>query len=69
MASFLYNNGIPFHVVKNKEFQRMCAKIAKHGVGYKPPSYHEVRVKYLKKKVEETKQIVEEHRAFWKKSG
>lgn len=47
----------------------MCAKIAKHGVGYKPPSYHEVRVKYLKKKVEETKQIVEEHRAFWKKSG
>lgn len=47
----------------------MCETIARHGVGYKPPSYHDVRVKYLKQKVEMTKKIVEEHRAVWKKVG
>lgn len=69
VASFLYNNAISFNVVKSEEFQRMCETIARHGVGYKPPSYHDVRVKYLKQKVEMTKKIVEEHRAVWKKVG
>jgi hypothetical protein len=69
IASFFYNNAIPFNAVKSEEFMKMCASIARHGMGFKPPSYHEVRVTYLNKQVEATKLIVEEHKAVWKKTG
>jgi len=41
--------------------------VAKHRVGFKPPSYNEIRVKYLKQQVEKTNMILEEHKLFWKK--
>ncbi|XP_027340931.1 uncharacterized protein LOC113854230 [Abrus precatorius] len=69
ISSFLYNNAIPFNVVKSEEFHKMCELIAENGIGFKPPSCHEVSVKYLKQKLEITKQVVEKHRAVWKKSG
>ncbi|GAU36121.1 hypothetical protein TSUD_374840 [Trifolium subterraneum] len=69
IASFFYNNAIPFNAVKSEEFLKMCASVARHGMGFKPPSYHEVRVTYLNKQVEATKLIVEEHKAIWKKTG
>jgi hypothetical protein len=47
----------------------MLELVAKHGKGFKPPSYHEIRVKYLKKHVETTKEIVEKHRKSWKATG
>jgi len=31
----------------NSRFLRMFEYVAKHGIGFKPPSYHEIRVKYL----------------------
>jgi len=68
MARFFYNNAIPFNVANSKEFKRMVELIGRHGLGLKPPSYHEIRVKYLKQEVEKTKQIVEEHKLVWKKN-
>ena len=47
----------------------MVEMIAKHGPGIKSPSYHEIRVKYLKQQVEKINQILEEHRLCWKKYG
>jgi len=47
----------------------MVEMIAKHGHGIKPPSYHEIWVKYLKLQIEKTNQILEEHRLCWKKHG
>ena len=47
----------------------MVELIGRHGPGLKPPSYYEIRVKYLKQEVEKTNLIVEEHKLFWKKYG
>ena len=69
IASFFYNNAIPFNVAKSEEYIRMFEKVARHGLGFKPPSYHELRVKYLKQKVDITMESLEEHKAYWKKTG
>jgi len=65
-CSIFLNNVIPFNV---EEFKRMLELVAKHGVVFKPPSYHEIRVKYLKQQVEKTNLILEVHNLFWKKNG
>lgn len=54
IALFFYNNGIPFNVAKSVEFKRILELVAKHGVRFKPLTYHEIRVKYLKQQVEKT---------------
>ncbi|KAK4283016.1 hypothetical protein QN277_000020 [Acacia crassicarpa] len=63
----IYNNGIPFNFVNSDDFKKMYDSIAKHGPGFKPPSYHECRVKYLKQKYDVTMAVVEKHKALWKK--
>ncbi|CAK8536885.1 unnamed protein product [Lathyrus sativus] len=40
----------------------MLEMVSRHGLGFKPPSYHEIRTKYLKHKMEETKKFIEEHK-------
>jgi len=32
-----------------------------------PPSYHEIKVEYLKQQVEKINLILKEHKLFWKK--
>lgn len=64
-----FNNVVPIQVAKSEEFQDTCQcdLFARHGIGFKTPSYHEIQVKYLKKKVETKKQILDDHKAYWKK--
>jgi hypothetical protein len=59
IASFFYNNVIAFYVAKSDEFQRMLEMVARHGLGFKPPSYHELKTKYLNQKMEETTKVIE----------
>ncbi|XLR61735.1 hypothetical protein HN51_005022 [Arachis hypogaea] len=42
-AIFLYTSAIPFNVIKNPEFLKFCEIVGRYGIGYKPPSYHELR--------------------------
>ncbi|KAI5437809.1 hypothetical protein KIW84_023793 [Lathyrus oleraceus] len=69
VPTYFYNNAISFNVVKDEEFIKMCEMITQYGKGYKPPSYHDIRGKYLKKKVESINSILVEHKAAWKKFG
>ncbi|XLT90471.1 hypothetical protein HN873_012146, partial [Arachis hypogaea] len=69
IASFIYNNVIPFNVARSEEYHSMFEKVACHELGFKPPSYDELSGKLLKKKVESTKLTLEEHKVEWKKSG
>ncbi|XP_057434397.1 uncharacterized protein LOC130727307, partial [Lotus japonicus] len=69
IASFFYNNEIPFTAVKSEEFTKMCESISRHGLGFKPPSFHDLRGKLLKKKVEMTHKVLDEHKASWRKTG
>ena len=38
-----------------------------HGLGFKPPSYNEIRVKYVKEEVANTSLALQTHRDEWKK--
>ncbi|XP_020203984.2 uncharacterized protein LOC109789440 [Cajanus cajan] len=47
----------------------MCEMIGRYGIGYKPPSYHDVREKLLKQAVIETDSMLEEFKKEWKRTG
>lgn len=51
VARFFYAGAISFNYIKNMEFTKMCEVIGKYGQGFKPPSYHHIREKYLKQEV------------------
>ncbi|KAF1888925.1 hypothetical protein Lal_00036638 [Lupinus albus] len=61
---FFYN-AIAFNVANSDD----CKKIFELVIGFKPPSYHEIRVKYLKQQVDSTMLAMKEHKSFWKKVG
>jgi len=56
-------------VAKSEEFIAMLDLVSRHGLGFKPPSYHEIRVKYLKEEVQNTSLALQAHREEWKKTG
>ncbi|XLR19659.1 hypothetical protein HN51_066391 [Arachis hypogaea] len=64
IGAFFYNNGIPFNVSRSKEYTRMFEKAVRYGIGFKSPSYHELRVPLLKKYVKLVQQSLEEHRTY-----
>ncbi|XP_057803486.1 uncharacterized protein LOC131018794 [Salvia miltiorrhiza] len=60
-ARWMYDAGISFNAVQYDSFKPMIEAIGQYGPGMKPPSFHEVRVPYLKKEIEHTKLIMKEH--------
>ena len=67
IARFFYISFTPLEAIKGEAFQKMFNHIA--GPGFKPPSYGELRGKYLKQEVAEIKESIEAHKAEWKKTG
>ncbi|XP_075508774.1 uncharacterized protein LOC142545457 [Primulina tabacum] len=60
-ATWMYDAGISFNAVKYDSLQPFIDAIGTFGVGMKPPSYQEVRVKYLKKELANTKLLLKSH--------
>ena len=56
ICRFFYANALPFNLVKDPYFKTMLEFVSSFGKGLKPPSYHEVRVTYLKKRNRNNKQ-------------
>jgi hypothetical protein len=69
VARFFYNNVIPFEAVSSDEFLTMCDLVSRHGVGFKPPSFIDIKWKYFKEELKLTMEVLEEHRAMWKITG
>ena len=69
IVRFYYNNIIPCNVAKSKEFTIMLDLVSRHGFGFKLPSYHEIRVKYLKEEVTNTSLALQVHRDELEKMG
>ncbi|XP_052727463.1 uncharacterized protein LOC108329753 [Vigna angularis] len=69
VAEFFYTSAIPFNVIRNPAFAKMCEMIGKYEVGYKSPSYHDIREKLLKQAVKKTDANLEEYKEEWKKTG
>ena len=56
-------------MAKSEEFIAMLDLVSRHGLGFKPPSYHEIKVKYLKEEVQNTFLALQAYRDEWKKIG
>ena len=69
IARFFYTSALSFNCIKNPEFKKMVQMIGDFGRGLDPPSYHEMRVTYLKKEVDYTKALLEDYKKEWKKTG
>ena len=69
IARFFYTSVIPFNCVKNPEFVKALELVAQHGPGFKPPSYHDIREKYLKQEVDKTMHLLDDYKLEWKKTG
>nr|KYP55512.1 hypothetical protein KK1_001724 [Cajanus cajan] len=69
IALFFYLNAIPFNAANSEAYKKMFESVARHGPGFDPPSYHEIRVKYLKYHVEMTNLSLDDHKTYWKKFG
>lgn len=64
IVPFFYNNDIAFNVAKSVEFQKKLEMVSRHGLGFKSPSYYEIRTKYLKHKMEETRKSLKNTSLF-----
>jgi hypothetical protein len=69
VANFFYECRIPLNAINSRNLEIMCEAIGQYGPGYRPPSYHEVRVPLLGKVVEQINKIKEKHEAAWKQYG
>ncbi|KAL8547685.1 hypothetical protein ACS0TY_007126 [Phlomoides rotata] len=69
IANWMYDAAIPFNAVNYPSFQVMCDMLSRAGPGFKPPTYHEVRVTCLSKVVTEVEQEIQTCRDEWKKVG
>ncbi|GJT27143.1 3-hydroxyisobutyryl-CoA hydrolase 1-like protein [Tanacetum coccineum] len=70
LANWFYDAGLPFNAVNHDSFRIAMEAVAQHGTGFKPPSYHEVRVPYLAKAVKSTDEMVKQvHHEQWAKYG
>ncbi|KAK4423958.1 hypothetical protein Salat_1978700 [Sesamum alatum] len=57
-ARWMYAAGLPFNAVNYDSLEPTIEAFGQYGAGIKPPSYYEVRVKYLKKELEHTNNIL-----------
>ncbi|GKU88834.1 hypothetical protein SLEP1_g3051 [Rubroshorea leprosula] len=69
IARFFYQAGIPFNVARLDSFKYMVEAIGRYGPNLKPPSYHELRVPLLKKELQLTNDMLEDHKKKWAKYG
>lgn len=65
----IYGNALPFNLVRSSLFTQMLKSVGEYGKGLKPPTYHEVRVSYLKKAVDNIQASLEKYKVEWEKWG
>lgn len=69
ITRWMYDAAIPFNAVKHDSFHAMIEAIGQYGPGMKPPTYHEARVTFLKKELDHTKNLMEDHKKEWATHG
>jgi len=69
ICNCIYGNALPFNLVRSSLFTQMLKSVGEYGKGLKPPTYHEVRVSYLKKTVDNIQASLEKYKVEWEKWG
>jgi len=65
----IYDNVLPFNLVRNSLFVQMLNFFAKYERGLKPPTYHELRVSYLKNAIVNIQASLNKYKVKWDKWG
>lgn len=69
VGRFMFSRVLPFNTVNDPFWLAMVEGIAKYGVGFKPPSMHELRTWILREEVEDIDRYLLEHKQAWEKYG
>ncbi|XP_031095221.1 uncharacterized protein LOC115999514 [Ipomoea triloba] len=69
VAYYFYDCGIPFNTATARSFEVMIESVAQIGFRWRPPSYHDLRVKLLERANKETDLLLEKHKIAWKRYG
>ncbi|XP_052187762.1 uncharacterized protein LOC127798293 [Diospyros lotus] len=69
ICRFLYGRALPFVLVKSPLFASMMEAVGEYGKGLKLPSYHEARVTFFKKEVDNVNSMLEKYKKEWKMTG
>nr|KYP43790.1 hypothetical protein KK1_034770 [Cajanus cajan] len=69
ICNCIYGNALPFNLVRNPLFIQMLKVIGEYGKGLKPPTFHEVRVSFLKKVIDNIQKNLEKYKSKWEKWG
>ncbi|KAI3956781.1 hypothetical protein MKW92_005599 [Papaver armeniacum] len=69
VCDFIFENGLSFNVVNSPSFTKMLAAVGQFGPNFKGPTYHEVRGRFLNKKVDAICDWIEELKVHWKNYG
>ncbi|CAN1141738.1 hypothetical protein LINPERPRIM_LOCUS25651 [Linum perenne] len=67
IARWFYLTGTAFNAAREPEYYTMFELAARHGPGFKPPSYHEIRETLLKEELEEVESKLSIFRNEWTK--
>ncbi|CAN1340724.1 hypothetical protein LINPERPRIM_LOCUS38942 [Linum perenne] len=67
IARWFYLTGTSFNAAREPEYYTMFELAARHGPGFKPPSYHEIRETLLKEELEEVEAKLSIFRNEWTK--
>ncbi|CAN1153533.1 hypothetical protein LINPERHAP2_LOCUS19461 [Linum perenne] len=65
IARWFYLTGTSFNAAREPEYYTMFELAARHGPGFKPPSYHEIRETLLKEELEEVEAKLSIFRNEW----
>jgi len=69
ICNYIYGNALPFDLVRSPLFIQMLKVVGDYGKGLKAPTYHEVRVSYLEKAMDNVQQCLEKYKTDWEKWG
>jgi hypothetical protein len=69
IGRFIFSKALPFNTVNDPFWLPMVEGIASFGVGFKPPSMHELRTWILKEEVEDIDTYLLVHKKAWKQYG
>ncbi|VVA41105.1 PREDICTED: LOW QUALITY PROTEIN, partial [Prunus dulcis] len=69
IGRFFFSRALPFNIVNDPFWLPMVEGIAAYGVGFKPPSMHELRTWILKEEVGDINTMMEEHKKAWAEYG
>ncbi|KAI0528848.1 hypothetical protein KFK09_001391 [Dendrobium nobile] len=69
IARFIYENGIPFNVVRSPSWINMLRSVGSYGRGLQLPSMYELRTWMLNEEVKTTSKMVDDVKKTWIETG